>query len=36
LNFFLLPASIVGFLLGAALLWLGQKPPEPIGYRAER
>jgi hypothetical protein len=36
LNLFLLPASVVGFALGAALLWLGQKPPEPVGYRAER
>ena len=35
LNFFLLPASIVGVVLGAVLLWLGQKPPEPIGYRLE-
>jgi hypothetical protein len=29
-----LPASIVGFLLGVLLLWLGQKPLEPIGYLA--
>ncbi len=35
LNFFLLPASVIGFVLGALLLWLGQKPPEPIGYRLE-
>lgn len=35
LNFFLLPASVIGFALGALLLWLGQKPPEPIGYRLE-
>lgn len=36
LNFFLLPASVVGFVLGALLLWLGQKPQEPIGYPVER
>jgi hypothetical protein len=36
LNLFLLPASVVGFVLGAILLWLGQKPPEPIGYQMER
>jgi hypothetical protein len=36
LNFFLLPASVVGFALGAILLWLGQKPAEPIGYRIQR
>ena len=36
LNFFLLPASVVGFAFGALLLWLGQKPPEPIGYPAEQ
>ncbi len=35
LNFFLLPAAVIGFVLGALLLWLGQKPPEPIGYRLE-
>lgn len=35
LNFFLLPASIMGVVLGAVLLWLGQRPPEPIGYRLE-
>ncbi|HEV2557202.1 MAG TPA: hypothetical protein VGU45_01110 [Microvirga sp.] len=35
LNFFLLPAAVVGFVLGAVLLWLGQKPPEPIGYQLE-
>ena len=27
---------MVGFVIGAVLLWLGQKPAEPIGYRAER
>ena len=30
----LLPASIVGLILGFLLLWLGQKPVEPIGYLA--
>jgi hypothetical protein len=35
LNLFLLPAAVVGFVLGIVLLWLGQRPPEPIGYRAE-
>ncbi len=30
------PASLAGFLLGAFLLWLGQKPLEPIGYLAQR
>jgi hypothetical protein len=35
LKFFLLPASVIGFALGALLLWLGQKPAEPIGYRVE-
>jgi hypothetical protein len=33
-EFLLLPASIVGLLLGLLLLWLGQKPLEPIGYLA--
>ncbi|MCG7393387.1 PetM family of cytochrome b6f complex subunit 7 [Microvirga sp. ACRRW] len=32
----LLPASITGFILGALLLWAGQKPLEPIGYLAGR
>ncbi len=36
LNFLLLPASIVAFVLGLLLLWLGQKPPEPVGYLAGR
>ena len=36
LNFFLLPASLVGFVIGALLLWLGQKPAEPIGYAVGR
>jgi hypothetical protein len=31
-----MPASLTGFLIGALLLWLGQKPLEPIGYLAER
>jgi hypothetical protein len=35
LHVFLLPAAIVGFALGIVLLWLGQRPPEPIGFRAE-
>jgi hypothetical protein len=33
---FQLPASLTGFLVGALLLWLGQKPLEPIGYLAGR
>jgi hypothetical protein len=36
LNFFLLPASVLGFLLGALLIWIGRKPEEPIGYLAGR
>jgi len=36
LNLFLMPASVLGFLMGAALLWVGQKPEEPIGYLAGR
>jgi hypothetical protein len=31
-----MPASLTGFLIGALLLWLGQKPLEPIGYLANR
>lgn len=31
-----LPASVTGFVLGALLLWIGQKPLEPIGYFAGR
>jgi len=31
-----LPASLTGFLLGALLLWLGQRTMEPIGYLAGR
>jgi len=36
LNLFLLPASILAFLLGMLLLWVGRKPVEPIGYLARR
>jgi hypothetical protein len=36
LNLFLVPASVLGFVLGALLLWLGRKPEEPIGYLAGR
>jgi hypothetical protein len=36
LNLFLLPASVAGFVIGALLMWLGRKPPEPIGYLARR
>lgn len=36
LTFFLMPASVLGFVLGAALLWVGRKPEEPIGYLAGR
>ena len=35
-NLLQVPASLAGFLLGALLLWLGQKPLEPIGYLAGR
>lgn len=31
-----LPASLIGFVLGALLIWLGQKPLEPIGYMTDR
>ncbi|HZH51307.1 MAG TPA: PetM family of cytochrome b6f complex subunit 7 [Microvirga sp.] len=31
-----LPASVTAFVLGAVLLWLGQKSAEPIGYLAGR
>jgi hypothetical protein len=31
-----LPASLTAFLLGALLLWLGQRSVEPIGYAAGR
>jgi hypothetical protein len=36
LNLLQLPASVTGFLVGALLLWLGQKSMEPIGYLAGR
>ena len=32
---FLLPASVIAFVIGALLLWLGQKPAESVGYRAQ-
>lgn len=31
---FRLPASILGFGLGLALLWLARRPAEPIGHLA--
>jgi hypothetical protein len=31
-----LHASVTGFLIGALLLWLGQKPTEPVGYVFDR
>ncbi|WP_414473160.1 PetM family of cytochrome b6f complex subunit 7 [Microvirga sp. M2] len=31
-----LPASVTGFVVGVLLLWLGQKPLEPIGHFAGR
>jgi hypothetical protein len=31
-----LPASVTAFLVGAFLLWIGQKSMEPIGYLAGR
>lgn len=31
-----LPASVTAFLVGAFLLWVGQKSMEPIGYLAGR
>ncbi|WP_029029449.1 hypothetical protein [Salinarimonas rosea] len=36
LTILLWPASIVAFVLGALLLWLSQKRPEPVGYLTER
>jgi hypothetical protein len=36
LNLTLLPGSVVAFLLGVVLLWLGQKRPEPIGFAPGR
>lgn len=35
-HFLQLPASLTSFLTGALLLWIGQKPLEPIGYLAGR
>lgn len=35
-NLLQLPASLLGFGLGALLLWAGQKSLEPIGYLAGR
>ncbi len=35
-NLLQLPASVTAFLIGALLIWLGQKPLEPIGYLADR
>ena len=36
LNLMLLPGSVIAFVLGIILLWLGQKPPEPIGFATGR
>ncbi|MET0529306.1 MAG: PetM family of cytochrome b6f complex subunit 7 [Microvirga sp.] len=36
IQFLQLPASVTGFLIGALLLWLGQKSMEPIGYVFDR
>jgi hypothetical protein len=36
LNLFAMPASLLAFGLGVVLLWVGRKPPEPIGYLARR
>jgi ABC-type Fe3+-siderophore transport system permease subunit len=36
IQFLQLPASVTAFLVGALLLWLGQKPMEPIGYVFDR
>lgn len=36
LTVLLWPAAIVAFVLGLLLLWLGRKPPEPIGYLTEK
>ena len=35
LNVLLLPAAVLGFAIGALLMWLGQRPTDPIGYPAE-
>jgi hypothetical protein len=34
INLFLVPASVLALLVGIGLLWLGRRPPEPIGYLA--
>lgn len=31
-----LPASVTAFVIGAVLIWLGQKSLEPIGYLTDR
>lgn len=36
IQFLQLPASVTGFVVGALLLWLGQKPLEPVGYVFDR
>ena len=36
LNLTLAPASVVAFMLGAFLLWLGRRPAEPIGHLVRR
>ncbi|WP_201837324.1 hypothetical protein [Microvirga zambiensis] len=35
-SFLQMPASLTGFVIGVLLMWIGQKPLEPIGYLAER
>jgi hypothetical protein len=35
-NLLQVPASLAGFVIGALLLWMGQKSLEPIGYMANR
>ncbi|WP_243375040.1 PetM family of cytochrome b6f complex subunit 7 [Microvirga solisilvae] len=35
-NLLQLPASLTAFLVGALLIWIGQKPLEPVGYLAGR
>jgi hypothetical protein len=35
-NFLAAPAGLLAFALGAVLIWLGRRPPEPIGYPAGR
>jgi hypothetical protein len=36
LYIFLTPAALLAFGLGLLLIWLGQRPPEPIGFFAGR